>query len=306
MAQQRNPNNGDHRQVQYRDVLRSQDFERLQRDERELDRRSIRQSNLYKDWYYRVGSGKPNDYIIAISANPRSTGVSGTGKTTFALRLAKTYFDVKESEFDASEQTTLDPDELSNEIYPNIDEGAAMIYDEAQGTPTSTGLNSKRTMKEESLTAINTIATRRKDRKTLIIVTQNIKSLVGDLYDYIDSWLLIQDDVNYYATHYGVHPDVFNFETRKTETPGVENITWEPFSADDPDYAYLDKLKDEATAQAQEDDEDQELPKEQQAELAVALKDAKDLSWRKVPEASESLTYSGEYLRQTANDLDLV
>jgi len=296
----------DQLQQQYWQIAQQGTYEDLHYDPDSLIRNSIRASNLYKDWYYRVGSGKPNDYIIAISANPRSTGVSGTGKTTFALRLAKTYFDVKESEFDASKQTTLDPHELSNEIYPNIDDGAAMIYDEAQGTPNSTGLNSKRTMKEESLTAINTIATRRKDRKTLIIVTQNIKSLVGDLYDYIDSWLLIQDDVNYYATHYGVHPDVFNFETRKTETPGVENITWEPFSADDPDYAYLDKLKDEATAQAQEDDEDQELPKEQQAELAVAMKDAKDLSWRKVPEASESLTYSGEYLRQTANDLDLV
>jgi len=268
--------------------------------------RSIKGSRLYKDWYYRVGSGKPNDYIIAVSANPRTTGVSGTGKTTFALRLAKSYFDVKDSEFDATEQTTLDPDELSHQIYPNIDEGAAMIYDEAQGTPTSTGLNSKRTMKEESLTAINTIATRRKDRKTLIIVTQNIKSLVGDLYDYIDAWLLIQDDINYYATHYRVNPDVFDFETRKTETPGVENLTWDPYTKDDPDYAYLDKLKEEATKQQQADaEENQELPKELQAELAVAFKDANDLPWRKVAEAHDALTYSGEYLRQQAKDLEL-
>lgn len=292
-------------QSNYWQIVQDSQYEELHQEPKSLARNSIRSSTLYKDWYYRVGSGKPNDFIIAISANPRTTGVSGTGKTTLALRLAKTYFDVKESEFDASKQTTLDPTALSNEIYPNISEGAAMIYDEAQGTPNSTGLNSKRTMKEESLTAINTIATRRKDRKTLIIVTQNIKSLVGDLYDYIDAWLLIQDDINYYATHYGVHPDVFNFETRKTETPGVENITWEPFTASDSDYAYLDKLKDEATAKSQESDEDRELPKEQQAELAVALKEAKELPWRKVPEASESLTYSGEYLRQTAKDLGL-
>lgn len=305
--QQKSLSDADQLQQQYWQIAQQGTYEDLHYDPDSHTRNSIRSSALYKDWYYRVGSGKPNDFIIAISANPRTTGVSGTGKTTFALRLAKSHFDVKESEFDASEQTTLDPDALSKDIYPNIDEGAAMIYDEAQGTPSSTGLNSKRTMKEESLTAINTIATRRKDRKTLIIVTQNIKSLVGDLYDYIDAWLLIQDDINYYATHYGVHPDVFNFETRKTETPGVENVTWEPFTADDPDYAYLDKLKDQATQKQQEQaQEDRELPKEQQAELAVALKEAKDLSWRKVPEQSDSLSYSGEYLRQTAKDLDLV
>lgn len=264
--------------------------------------KTIRQSNLYKDWYFRVGSGHPNDYVIAISANPRATGVSGTGKTTLALRLAKTYFDVKESDFDAKKQATLDPTELAQEVYPNTEEGAAIIYDEAQGTPSSTGLNSKRTMKEESLNAINTVATRRKDRNTLIIVTQNIKSLVGDLYDFIDSWLLIQDDVNYYASHYGVHPDVFNFETRKTETPGIEDITWEPFPKSDPDYRHLDKLKDEATEQAQEDESERELPKVQQAELARALKEANDVPWSDVADLSESLTYSGDYLRRVAKD----
>lgn len=267
---------------------------------------TIRKSNLYKDWYYRVGSGDPNDYIIAISANPRTTGVSGSGKTTLGLRLAKTYFDVKESDFDAKEQTTLDPQVLSEEIYPELDHGGAIIYDEAQGTPNSTGLNSKRTMKDESIDAINTIATRRKDRKTLIVITQNIKSLVTDLYDYIDAWLLIQDDINYYATHYGVKPDVFNFETRKTETPGVEDLIWDPFPKSDPDYAYLDKLKDEATERAQEDDEDKPLPKDAQAELAVALKQVNEEPWRKVPDLSERLTYSGEYLRQQAKDLELV
>lgn len=268
--------------------------------------KTIRASELYRKWYPRVGTGDPNDFIIAISANPRTTGVSGSGKTTLGLRLAKTYFHCADEPFDATVQTTLDPKELSKEVYPNSPEGAAIIYDEAQGTPSSTGLNSKRTMKEESLNAINTVATRRKDRKTLIIITQNIKSLVSDLYDFIDAWLLIQNDVDYVATHYGVHPDVFNFETRKTETPGIEDITWDPFPASDPDYAHLDRLKDEATSVDDDGDEDEPLPLEIQAELAVALKEANGLPWRKVPESSERLTYSGEYLRQEAKDAGLV
>jgi len=268
---------------------------------------NLRSSQLYKEWFHRVGSGNPNDYIIAISANPRSTGVSGTGKTTLGLRLGKTYFDCKDTPFDAKTQTTLDPAELTSDIYPGTEHGGAIIYDEAQGTPSTTGLNSKRAMKEESLNAINNIATRRKQRKTLIIITQNIKSLVNDLYDYIDAWILIHDDVNYIASHYKVFPDVFNFEKRQTETPGVEDIVWDPFPKSDPDYSYLDKLKDEAMASADEDaEESKELPLEAQAELAVALKEANEAPWRSVGELSDSLTYSGEYLRQEAKEQDLV
>jgi len=266
----------------------------------------LRSSKLYREWYQRVGSGDPNDYIIAISANPRSTGVSGTGKTTLGLRLAKTYFDCKESDFDATTQTTLDPNELTSEVYPETEHGGAIIYDEAQGTPSTTGLNSKRAMKEESLNAINNIATRRKQRKTLIVITQNIKTLVNDLYDYIDAWLLIHDDINYIASHYKVFPDVFNFEKRKTETPGVEDIAWDAFPKSDRDYAHLDKLKDDAMDAADADDEEQELPLDAQAELAVALKEANDEPWRNVKALSESLTYSGEYLRQEAKEQDLV
>lgn len=264
----------------------------------------LKASTLYKQWYWRVGSGNPNDYIIAISANPKLTGVTGTGKTTFGLRLAKTYFDAKESEFDAKKQTTLDPHELSSDIFPNTDPGAAIIYDEAQGTPSTTGLNSKRAMKTESIEAINNIATRRKERKTLIIITQNIKSLVTDLYDYIDSWLLINNEVDYWATHYEVNPDVFDFQSRDTKTPGVEDLTWEPFPKSDRDYAYLDRLKDEANQSKDESDEDQDLPLEVQAKMAANYNEIADIPWRKMKDADEAFTYSGEYLRQKVKDLE--
>lgn len=265
---------------------------------------TIKESELYEDWENRVKLGNPNDYIIVISANPRQTGVSGTGKTTFALRLAKTYFDVSEQGFDAETKATLDPSEILS-MYNDAGPRSAIIYDEAQGTPSSTGLNAKRTMKDESINAINTIATKRMDRVTLIVVTQNIKTLVTDLYDFVDAWLLIQDDVDYYATHYEVNPDVFDFETRKTKTRGVEHLTWDPFPKSDPDYSYLTQLKDEATdtGGGESEETDPDLPLEVQAKMARVYNEEKGVPWRRMEDADEEFTYSGEYLRQQVKDM---
>ena len=259
-------------------------------------------SQLYNEWKNRVYLGNPNDFIIVVSANPRHTGVSGTGKTTLALRLAKTYFDFSDHGYDATEKATLDPSNLLD-LYDNAEPGSAIIYDEAQGTPSSTGLNAKRTMKDESINAINTIATKRKDRVALIVVTQNIKTLVTDLYDFVDAWLLIQDDRNHYATHYEVNPDVFDFETRQTKTKGVEDMTWEPFPKSDPDYSHLDKLKDEATNQGKEEDQETELPLEIQAKMARVYNEVEGIPWRNMQDADEEFSYSGEYLRQQVADM---
>jgi len=263
----------------------------------------IEHSQLYQDIEQRVLTGGPNDYIIAISANPRNTGVSGTGKTTLALRMAKTFLDQSPSGYDAEEKATLEVDELLP-MYNRAEPRSAIIYDEAQGTPSGTGLNAKRTMKDESLNAINTIATKRKDRITLIVVTQNIKTLVTDLYDFVDAWLLIQDDVHHYATHYEVNPDVFDFETRKTETPGVEDMTWRPFPASDPDYSYLDKLKDQATTTGTDSEEtNPDLPLEIQAKMARVYNEVEGIPWRRMEDADDEFTYSGEYLRQQVSDM---
>lgn len=233
---------------------------------------SFTDSQLYHDWYYRVASGTPNDYIIVITADPRFTGVSGTGKTTMAGGLAKWYLDFQPDGYNAELQYTMDPSDILGTMYPETDAGATLIYDEAQGTPTSTGLNSKRAMKNEALEAINTIATRRKDRKTLIIISQSLKSLNKDLFDYIDAWVLIQDDINYTATHYEVQPDVFNLESRKTRTPGVEELSWDPLPADDPDYRHMEEVKDAASTPSSEP-EDPGWSDEMQEELAQALRD---------------------------------
>jgi hypothetical protein len=230
---------------------------------------SFRKSKLYHDWYQRVGSGNPNDYIIAISADPRSTGVSGTGKTTLGGGLAKRWFDHSEGGFDAEVQYTLDPARLAYDMYNETGELAVLIGDEMQGTPATTGLNSKRSQKNEALDAINALAAGRSDRKTVILIVQDLKSLNKDALTFVDSWLLIRDDYNYVATHYHVAPDVFNLGSRETRTPGIEQITWDPLPDDDPDYMVMEKKKQRAKDGKREYSEDgkdgetqQRIPKE--------------------------------------------
>ena len=220
-------------------------------------------SKLYHDWYQRVACGDPNDYIIAISADPRSTGVSGTGKTTLGGGLAKRWFDHSEDGFDADIQYTLDPARLAYEMYNETGELSVLVGDEMQGTPATTGLNSKRSQKSEALDAINALAAGRSDRKTVILIVQDLKSLNKDALTFIDAWLLIRDDYDYVATHYGVAPDVFDLKSRETKTPGVEELTWDALDKDDPDYQVMEQKKEDAKQGKREySDDDGEGEKE--------------------------------------------
>ena len=226
-------------------------------------------SKLYHDWYQRVACGDPNDYIIAISADPRSTGVSGTGKTTLGGGLAKRWFDHSEDGFDADIQYTLDPARLAYEMYNETGELSVLVGDEMQGTPATTGLNSKRSQKSEALDAINALAAGRSDRKTVILIVQDLKSLNKDALTFIDAWLLIRDDYDYVATHYGVAPDVFDLKSRETKTPGVEELTWDALDKDDPDYQVMEQKKEDAKQGKREysdddgdDDEELSMPKQ--------------------------------------------
>ena len=226
-------------------------------------------SKLYHDWYQRVACGDPNDYIIAISADPRSTGVSGTGKTTLGGGLAKRWFDHSEDGFDADIQYTLDPARLAYDMYNETGELSVLVGDEMQGTPATTGLNSKRSQKSEALDAINALAAGRSDRKTVILIVQDLKSLNKDALTFIDAWLLIRDDYDYVATHYGVAPDVFDLKSRETKTPGVEELTWDALDKDDPDYQVMEQKKEDAKQGKREysdDDGEDKTPAIQQKE----------------------------------------
>lgn len=212
----------------------------------------LRHSKLYHDWYQRVACGDPNDYIIAISADPRSTGVSGSGKTTLGGGLAKEWFDYSEDGFDAEIQYTLDAAQLAYEMYTETGALSVLVGDEMQGTPATTGLNAKRSQKNEALDAINAIAAGRSDRKTVILIVQDLKSLNKDALTFVDAWLLIRDDYDYVATHYGVAPDVFDLGSRETKTPGIEEITWGALPEDDPDYQVMERKKQQAKQGQQE------------------------------------------------------
>jgi hypothetical protein len=232
------------------------------------DLRSFTESALYHDWYGRVATGNPNDYVIAISAHPGFTGVSGTGKTTLAGGMAKYYFDHSEDGFDAERKFTVDASTLAYDIYNDTAELSCLVADEMQGTAANTNLNSKRSMKTESLDVYSTIAGNRKGRKTLILVFQTLDKAMKDMFDFVDAWLLIVDDVQYKCNHYKVMPEPFNFESNKTKTPRVETITWEPLSASDPDYKIMERKKDQANAgnreygaDSEDDDEPTTIPK---------------------------------------------
>lgn len=246
--------------------------DRLYRDEPEADPAdnepaTFYESQLYHDWYGRVATGDPNDFVIAISAHPGFTGVSGSGKTTLAGGLAKNYFDHSPGGYDGEEQFTVDAGVLAYEMYEDTEPLSCLIGDEMQGTAANTNLNSKRSMKSENLAVYNTIAGNRKGRKTLILVFQTLDKAMKDMFDFVDAWLLIVDDVQYRANHYKVLPEPFDFESNNTKTPRVETITWEALPKDDPDYKAMERKKDEANAGQREYGEDvdegpQEIPKQ--------------------------------------------
>jgi hypothetical protein len=218
--------------------------------------KSFYESQLYHEWYGRVATGDPNDFVIAISAHPGYTGVSGSGKTTLGGGLAKNYLDHSSDGFDGGSQYTVDVSVLAYELYGESEELATLVADEMQGTAATTNLNSKRSMKTESLAAYNTIAGNRKGRKTLILIFQTLDKAMKDMFDFVDAWLLIVDDVKYRCNHYKVLPEPFNFESNKTKTPRVETISWESLPADDPDYQLMEEKKDEANAGVREYGED--------------------------------------------------
>lgn len=123
-------------------------------------------------------------------------------------------------------------------------------------------------MKGEALDTINAIAAGRSDRKTVILIVQDLKSLNKDALTFVDSWLLIRNDREFIATHYEVAPDVFDLQSRQTRTPGVERITWNSLPKDDPDYRVMENKKERAKqgqrefGNDQEDEDDDEISKD--------------------------------------------
>jgi len=241
--------------------------------------------------------------VIAISAHPGFTGVSGSGKTTLAGGLAKK-LDFSPGGYQADDQFTVDASVLAYDMYGATEQGAVLVGDEMQGTAANTNLNSKRAMKTESLDTYNTIAGNRKGRKTLILVFQTLDKGMKDLFDFVDAWLLIVDDVQYRCNHYKVLPEPFNFESNKTKTPRIETIAWDPLPAGDADYEIMEQKKDQANAGerefvAESDTEDGPEAKDLQKARAEAYRE-QGLSWQKIAD-KEKISFSREWLRNNVN-----
>lgn len=264
-------------------------------------------NHVFKDWYESIKLGNPNDYVLAISASG-SSSMSGTGKTTASVTFAK-HFDDSEGGFDGAEKATLSVGEFAEKL-PNIPDNSAILYDEAQGIGDETGLDSRRSMKAETLQAINNILANRDKNLTVIITSQHLPSLDKRLPGLLDGWLLIKEGADEpggpKAQYHHCHLADYDFGSPKVRTPSVDWVTWDALPAGDEDYEALEKKKQEAKAALDEDESAGEMDRDVQAELAWNIKEARDIPWRNVPDKSDSLTYSGDYLRRVARDeLDL-
>ncbi|MFB6200867.1 MAG: hypothetical protein ABEI98_02540 [Halorhabdus sp.] len=257
-------------------------------------------TELYDRWRRRVKEGKPNDFIICVTASSH-TGVSGTGKTTAEVGLCKE-FDLTDSGFSAEENATLDSGELAYEILPNIESGSAVCFDEAQGAPATDSVNARRGMKQEAIDAINAILANRDMRITLVITAQQLSMLDSSLYPLIDAWLLIRyepdDPRGPLMTHHKLHVNDYDLKNPSLKTPGVEDLTWPEIPMDDPDYRVLEAKKQDAKQRGgSTEDEDKSLDKETQMQIAQEFRDAgKSLQW--IADNVDSVEYSRETIRK--------
>lgn len=260
-------------------------------------------NEVFKDWHESINIGNPNDYVLAISASG-SSSMSGTGKTTCAVTFAK-HFDNSESGFDGAEKATLSVSEFAEKL-PEIEDHSAVLYDEAQGIGDETGLDARRSMKTETLQAINNILANRDKNLTVIIVAQHLPSLDKRLPGLLDGWLLITKGADEpdgpEAKYHHSNLEDYDFNSPNVRTPVVDSVTWDPLEPNDPDYLALEQLKQEAKASHRDAEGDTELPRNVQAELAWNIKQGRDVPWRKVPDYSDRISYSGDYLRRIAAD----
>lgn len=222
---------------------------------------------LYQRWENRVAKDPTNDFLICVSPSSR-TAVSGTGKTTLATGLAKR-FDLSDDGFDAERKATLSAGELGYDIIPDVQQGSAVILDEAQGTPGGgSALNSRRAMKTETIETIGSILANRDKRLTVILVVQRYEQLDPTIYPMTDAWLLIRKGPSApdgpLAVHHAVTVEDYDMKSPDIRTPAIEKLTWPKLPHDDEDYQTMEELKQKAKTKGGGEDEDDgpgEIPK---------------------------------------------
>jgi len=266
---------------------------------------SAEQSELYGKWKERV-IDDDNDFIIAIAASSR-TALSGTGKTTLGVTLAEK-LDRSPGGFDASEQASLDSEEVANDLIPELPPQSAIIFDEAQGTLSSDGVDARRGMASAVVDMARSAAQFRKRQHTLIIIAQSTDWLDSRMMDLIDRLVLIQEknpheEFARAVTFDHYRDDLPSNTTAKQYTPAIEDLYWEPVPMDSPNYTALDEMKEAAGNNDERQPEDQEGSKVKQIAMAANfLRENQDATLRDIPK-QEWAEYSREWYRTSLEDL---
>jgi len=268
--------------------------------------RAFERSELHAKWHERV-IADDNDFIIAIAASSR-TALSGTGKTTLGITLAE-HFDRSPGGFSAAEQASLDSEAVANDLIPDLPKQSAIIFDEAQGTLSSDGVDSRRGMASAVVDMARSAAQFRKRQHTLIIIAQTTDWIDGRMMDLIDRLLLIQqkDPHAEYArcvTFDYYRDDLPSNTTAKEYTPAIEDLYWEPVPEDSENYHILDNLKEEAGEKCQADDDDLDSKEKQVSRALKFLSENEDATLRDIPKQSWA-NYSREWYRIRMDDLSI-
>jgi hypothetical protein len=261
--------------------------------------------NLSQTWHDRLSSG--NDMIVAIAASSK-TEMSGTGKTTLGLQLCRK-FDASPSPFDATEQATLSSEDVADTLYPNLEPRSAILFDEAQGTAQSDGIDNRRAMADAVVKMSRAAATYRYKQHPLIIIAQSTRWIDSRMMDIIDRLILIQEtdqDKGYGRAIVFDHYFDDLSSDKQEYTPAIEDIYWRPLPDDDPDYIAMHEMKQAAgDPHSGEDDEGEgevaTKTEEQQIQDAKLFHDEFGVAWRKVGDFP-GMEKSGEWYRQEIKD----
>jgi hypothetical protein len=232
-------------------------------------------TNLHATWEKRMRS--ENDFIVAIAASS-TTEISGTGKTTLAIQLAR-HFDDSPTPFDAAEQASLSSEEVAKEMLPDLTPRSSIVFDEAQGTAQSEGVDARKAMANEVIELSRAVAGYRYKQPTLIISTQSTRWLDSRLMDLIDRIILIQEtnhDEGWARAIVFDHWFDDLASERKEYHPAKEDIYWRPLPGDDEDYQVLHKMKEESSQPDGDGEEEEDTVSI--AELADQIRESETLA----------------------------
>ncbi|MBS3761207.1 MAG: response regulator [Halodesulfurarchaeum sp.] len=188
---------------------------------------------------------------------------------------------------------------LASAIFKAVEH--PLIFDEAQGTLDSDGVDSRRAMANSVVQMSRAAAQYRKRQHSLIIVSQSTDWIDSRMMELIDRLVLIQEKnpqkgfaraVSF--DHY--RKDLPSMGGTEERTPAIEDIVWEPLADDDPDYRVIETLKEQVGDVVDEESEQEpedvvkdfsELPVDQRNRLMKEVYDEFDITQRELAALTE-------------------